>query len=143
MTSLSAPKKRTLMRVTGFIFSLLLFSLTLPAEVNNQSAEKGESTPPPTNIIPLPPSKSLSAAQLAGKKLFVKECSICHLPRGDSMSTNGPLLDGKLVALLGESTVREQIMRGTARMPGWQYTLEPEEIDKIIGYLKTLDFSKK
>jgi hypothetical protein len=28
-------------------------------------------------------------------------------------------------------------------MPGWQYTMSSAEIEQIIGYLKTLDFSKR
>ena len=29
-------------------------------------------------------------------------------------------------------------MMGSARMPGWQYTLEPAEIDQVIAFLKTV-----
>ena len=89
------------------------------------------------NIVPLPSSRSLSATQLAGKILFVQRCSVCHLP-GPIYKPYGPLLDGKLIAFRGEAAEREQIMQGTLRMPGWQYALEPKEIDNILAYLKTL-----
>jgi mono/diheme cytochrome c family protein len=37
-----------------------------------------------------------------------------------------------------EKTVREFILKGTPRMPGWQYTLDAKQIDDLIAYLKTL-----
>ena len=29
-------------------------------------------------------------------------------------------------------------MMGSARMPGWQYTLEPGQVAQVIAYLKTV-----
>jgi mono/diheme cytochrome c family protein len=95
------------------------------------------------DIVPLPSIKSLTNAQAAGKKLFVQRCSVCHLPSLPSYTAYGPLLDGALVADRGDETVRRQIMQGSPRMPGYQYTLSAAEIDQILGYLKTLDLSKK
>jgi mono/diheme cytochrome c family protein len=65
------------------------------------------------------------------------------LPALPSYTTYGPLLSGDLMRTLGDVTARDQIMRGSARMPGYQYTLSSVEIDQIIGYLKTLEFTKK
>ena len=39
---------------------------------------------------------------------------------------------------LGEETVREIIMVGSVRMPGWQYTLTQEQIGQVIAYLNTV-----
>ena len=109
-----------------------------------QSGEYEPSGPSPSpsainSIIPLPPSRLLSATQLAGKKLFVQNCSVCHVP-GPRYNSLGPLLDGKLVASKGEMAVREKIMHGSTRMPGFQYVFEPAEADKIMTYLKTLTY---
>ena len=90
------------------------------------------------SIIPLPSSRSLSATQLAGKKLFLQRCSICHLPGLPTYKTYAPLLDGKIIAAKGEPEVREYILHGSPRMPGFQYTLEQADIDEIIAYLKIL-----
>jgi mono/diheme cytochrome c family protein len=95
------------------------------------------------DIVPLPSSKSLTASQAAGKKLFVQRCSVCHLPALPSYTAYGPLLTSDLVMSRGDGATREQITRGSARMPGFQYTLSPAEIDQIVGYLKTLEFTKK
>jgi mono/diheme cytochrome c family protein len=95
------------------------------------------------DIVPLPSIKSLTASQAAGKKLFVQRCAVCHLPALPSYTAYGPLLSGNLVMSQGDAATREQIMRGSARMPGFQYTLSLTEIDQIVGYLRTLEFTKK
>jgi len=116
------------------------------------SAQSGESTKKEqsqaatragTDIVPLPSIKTLTGTQASGKKLFVQRCSVCHLPALPSYTAYGPLLDGSLVADRGDDAARRQIMQGSARMPGFQYTLTPTEIDQIVVYLKTLDLSKK
>jgi mono/diheme cytochrome c family protein len=133
------------MKTILLIFWLLLF-VTFSRAQSGESSKKEEardSARPTGAIVPLPSITSLTAAQVAGKKLFVQRCSVCHLPELPSYTAYGPLLDGKLVASRGDAAIREQIMRGSARMPGWQYTLSPAEIAQMIGYLKTLDFAKK
>jgi len=97
---------------------------------------------PAADIVPLPSIKALNASQAAGKKLFVQRCSVCHLPALPSYTAYGPLLDKNLVEERGEETIRMQIMQGSARMPGFQFTLSPAEIDNIVNYLKTLDLAK-
>jgi mono/diheme cytochrome c family protein len=125
-------------RLIGPVVLIVPLLLPLPAR-NSAPAEKQAA--PKAALVPLPPSRSLSASQLAGKKLFVQRCSVCHLPGLPSYSTYGPPLDGKLVASRGEAAIRELILHGSARMPGWQYALKPEEINEIIGYLQTLNFT--
>ena len=111
-----------------------------------ESSKKGEvpvSARAAGDIVPLPSIRSLTASQAAGKKLFVQRCAVCHLPALPSYTTYGPLLSGDLMMSQGDAAAREQIMRGSARMPGYQYTLSSTEIDQIVGYLKTLEFTKK
>ena len=127
------------MKLAGLISLLLLFALPSKNQVIDKSAENSQPLP---TIIVLPSNKSLSAAQLEGKRVFLQRCSICHLPGMASYSTYGPLLDRKIVASLGEETVRDLIARGSARMPGFQYTLKVDEIDKIVQFLKIVDLAK-
>jgi mono/diheme cytochrome c family protein len=127
------------MKLAGLISLLLLFALPSKNQMVDKPAE--DSQPPPV-IIVLPSNKSLSVAQLEGKRVFLQRCSICHLPGMASYSTYGPLLDRKIVASLGEEAVRDLIVHGSARMPGFQYTLKAEEIDKIVQFLRIVDLSK-
>ena len=96
---------------------------------------------------PAPWSATLNEQQRAGRNVFIKNCSICHLPlKTESKSTVesatvGPVLKGLFRGKkpLSEQDVRTFILRGVPqKMPGFQYGLEPKEIDNIIAYLKTL-----
>ncbi len=83
---------------------------------------------------------SLPPAALAGWKLFVQRCALCHDPLGQPSypESFAPLLTRETVRNLGEARVRTVIGVGTARMPGWQYTLSPEQIGEVIAYLNTV-----
>jgi mono/diheme cytochrome c family protein len=138
-------KGRALMKVIVFLLWLLISAGQTLAQAPDaaQKDDARASAQPSKDIVPLPSVKSLNPSQVSGKKLFVQRCSVCHLPALPSYSTYGPVLSGDLIISLGDTFVREQISHGTARMPGYQYTLAPAEIDQIIGYLKTLEPMKK
>jgi mono/diheme cytochrome c family protein len=85
----------------------------------------------------------LTEQETRGENLFRQRCSLCHLPRKlkfGSPPVIGPDLTGvfkeaspdKLKLLTGS------ILKGGPDMPGFQYGLEPKEIDDLIAYLKTL-----
>ena len=91
---------------------------------------------------PSSPAK-LTEQETRGENLFRQRCSLCHLPRKlkfGSPPVIGPDLTGvfkeaspdKLKLLTGS------ILKGGPDMPGFQYGLEPKEIDDLIAYLKTL-----
>ena len=131
------------------VLALLLCGLLFAGVAQAQTAESSKkqrapaSTRSTSDIVPLPSIRTLTTAQAAGKKLFVQKCSVCHLPALPSYTTYGPLLDNNVVADRGEESIREQIERGSAKMPGFQYQLSPVEIEQVVGYLKTLDLAKK
>jgi mono/diheme cytochrome c family protein len=52
-------------------------------------------------------------------------------------------VDGETVKARGESAVREKIRVGSRRMPGFQYTFDGPNIDRIIAYLKTVTPDQK
>jgi mono/diheme cytochrome c family protein len=83
------------------------------------------------------------AATASGKKLFVQRCSVCHLPPLGVVKENpyARVLNGYMRGPESVARAREVIRKGTAGtqgMPGFQYTLEPEQIENIIAYLNTL-----
>ena len=63
---------------------------------------------------------ALSADELAGWKLFVQRCAICHDPLGQPSfrEASEPLLNEATVRELGVATVRDVIRVGSVRMPG-------------------------
>ena len=124
------------------VLSLALIALGVLAQ--DSLRETGVSSPEIVRTeydmpeVVTPPS--LPEDALAGWKLFVQRCALCHDPLGQPSypESFGPQLSRATVRLLGEDTVRDVIMAGSARMPGWQYTLSQEQIGEIIAYLNTV-----
>jgi mono/diheme cytochrome c family protein len=91
---------------------------------------------------------SLNTVQFEGKGLFKQRCAVCHLasivgqvngkPVVSTTKTYGPMLSKEMV-IPAEAAIREQIMKGSDKMPSFQYGLKPEQITAIIEYLKTVD----
>ena len=94
-------------------------------------------------------SSTLTAAENAGRSIFQTRCAMCHVG-GEATaemttpseqrrpSTMGPLLsrtnNGNNAAL------REKIIKdGSARMPGYKYTLSDEQVDQVVAFMKTID----
>ena len=125
-----------------FLLSLALFALG--AQAQDPLRETRVSTPEVVRTVYDMPEvvtpPALSEEALAGWKLFVQRCAICHDPLGQPSypASLGPALSQATVRELGADTVREIIMVGSVRMPGWQYTLSPEQIGQIIAYLNTV-----
>jgi mono/diheme cytochrome c family protein len=96
----------------------------------------------------LPAATSHSTVRLSdsarrGEGLFLQRCSLCHLPRKlkfGSPPVIGPSLSGQFRDATPEQmkTLRGFILKGGPDMPGFQYGLEPNQIDDLIEYLKTL-----
>lgn len=87
---------------------------------------------------------TLNEPQKRGEGVFWQRCSLCHLAKVVKPRTRpsvGPSLSGLLKndnSLNKEKGVRQIILGGGPNMPGFQYGLEPKEIDDLIAYLKTL-----
>jgi mono/diheme cytochrome c family protein len=77
---------------------------------------------------------SLNETELKGRKLFAQRCANCH---GGTTQRPGPPLGQQTVERRGESFIREKARKGSMTMPGFEYTLEPVQIDQIIAFLKT------
>jgi len=81
-------------------------------------------------MAPLP----LGEAELKGRALFAQRCANCH---GGTRQRPGPLLGRPTVEKLGDAAIREKVRRGSPMMPGFEHTLQPAQIDRIVGFLKT------
>jgi mono/diheme cytochrome c family protein len=90
-----------------------------------------------------PGAEKLSEEARRGEGLFLQRCSLCHLPRKlkfGSPPVIGPSLSGlfKDAAPDQLKVLRGFILKGGPDMPGFQYGLEPKEVDDLIAFLKTL-----
>ena len=89
------------------------------------------------------PEPKLTEQEEQGRGVFLQRCALCHLPKIQKPKTvpaAAPLLDGVLknAPPNKEALVRNQILKGSPNMPGFQYGLEPKELDDLIAYVKTL-----
>ncbi len=87
-----------------------------------------------------------AADPIAGKKLFLQRCSICHMPQRPAPDeTLGPHLEGLFESgdqAKTEAQIRQVIVTGNpgppgVGMPSFRYGLNAAQIDDIIAYLKT------
>jgi len=91
----------------------------------------------------LPVAEKLSEEAERGEGLFLQRCSLCHLPRKlkfGSPPVIGPSLSGQFKDATPDQLkiLRGFILKGGPDMPGFQYGLEPKDVDDLIAYLKTL-----
>lgn len=82
-------------------------------------------------------SPALNEQQRLGQLHFAQSCGICHLKPQIIAATFGPVLS-KESAGGRDDVLREVILNGTPRMPGFKLNFEPAQVDAIIAYLKTL-----
>jgi mono/diheme cytochrome c family protein len=80
---------------------------------------------------------ALSESDLAGRRLFVQRCGLCHDPVGQGR-IQGPWLDRESFGAEKEAAARRVIEQGSARMPGFRHALTPGQIDQIVSFLKTV-----
>ena len=80
---------------------------------------------------------NLTPAQARGRMIITQNCNICHLPQNPGSRTYGPPLN-KDAANGDDNLMREVIMNGLVKMPGWKYTLSNNEISDVIAYVRTL-----
>ena len=125
----------------NFVASLLLLLLS----TSRSSPQQGT----PSHTLPVRVDydmrallASRSGPEAQGRKLFAQRCALCHIGASTEQPSGG-WLDRQRIQTISEDVARRLIMDGTPRMPGWKYTLEPGQVEKIIAYLRTVTTSKK
>lgn len=80
----------------------------------------------------------LTPQQQLGRRLFEQSCGVCHTRPTLISGMFGPELS-RLNLGGQDELLRMFISNGTARMPGFKYTYNPEQIAAIAAYVKTLE----
>jgi mono/diheme cytochrome c family protein len=92
----------------------------------------------PAPAQPLAPDPSLTPRELAGRNLFAQHCQVCHLRTLiTSARSYGPPLSQQSLGGIAE-VMAAFIGTGDSNMPGFKYSLAPDEIGAIVAYIKTL-----
>jgi mono/diheme cytochrome c family protein len=82
-------------------------------------------------------AQTLSPQLAHGRQILTQNCNICHLPQNPGSPTYGPRLSKSSVNG-DDALMREVIMNGLVKMPGWKYTLNASDISDVIAYVRTL-----
>ena len=82
-------------------------------------------------------AQQLTPQQAHGRQILTQNCNICHLPQNPGSATYGPRLS-KTSVNGDDKLMREVIMNGLVKMPGWKYTLKDQDISDVIAYVRTL-----
>jgi mono/diheme cytochrome c family protein len=82
-------------------------------------------------------AQTLTDQQQLGQRLVTQSCGVCHAKPQINAQQFGPVLS-KNAAGGSAEIMRETIMNGTPRMPGFKYLFEPAQIDAIVAYLQTV-----
>jgi mono/diheme cytochrome c family protein len=77
---------------------------------------------------------TLTEPQLNGRRTVAQRCANCH---AGNPRQPGPPLGKAIVESRGDAFIRDKVTKGSTLMPGFQYTLQPGQIDDIIAFLKT------
>ena len=80
-------------------------------------------------MTPLP----LAETELKGRRVFAQRCANCH---GGTAQRPGPPLGKQTVERLGDDVIREKVRKGSPMMPGFEYSVQPVQIDQIVAFLK-------
>jgi mono/diheme cytochrome c family protein len=79
-----------------------------------------------------------------GRALWLQRCAYCHDGVGQpSYQTMGSWLGAETVQTLGEVAVRAIVAAGTPQMPGFRYTLQSQQMNDLIAFLKTVPSDQK
>jgi mono/diheme cytochrome c family protein len=83
------------------------------------------------------PEAAFSDAQREGLRLFSQSCGVCHTVIQQRTKQFGPVLSRETLGG-DEEAMRDYIGQGTPRMPGFRYNFEPDQINAIVQYIKTI-----
>jgi mono/diheme cytochrome c family protein len=128
----------------GILLASVIFMSICIGSASVFSAQSVPAKKDAAEDLPKPPSQQLNPQQLRGGKIFMQSCSVCHLRRkiknGSPYESYAPDLSGqfKSAAPAQEQALREFILKGTQRMPGYQYFLDSRQIDDLVAFLRTL-----
>lgn len=103
-------------------------------------------------LLPISLALPVYPAEQSGKAIFDGTCKNCHGPegKGDAMADKFyqvqiPRLNSAYVQDKSDDELKEIITKGRRKMepvkagqPSAQHRLEPESVDAVIGYVRTL-----
>jgi mono/diheme cytochrome c family protein len=89
----------------------------------------------------MPPASAQPATfnptQHEGLRLFSQSCGVCHTVVQQRTRQYGPVLSRDTLGG-DDELISEYIRNGTPRMPGFRYYFDPEQVNAVVAYIKTI-----
>lgn len=82
-------------------------------------------------------SFSVSAQELDGKKLFVRNCSACHQANGAGIPGAYPALAGNRFVTGDGKDVAAVLLKGRGGMPNFSSKLSDRDIANVLSYVRS------
>jgi mono/diheme cytochrome c family protein len=82
-------------------------------------------------------AENLNDQQREGQRLFDQSCVVCHMKPQITSGQFGPVLSKETLGGK-DNVIREVISNGSPHMPGFKIQFQPNQIDAVIAYLKTI-----
>ena len=89
----------------------------------------------------------LLRAQNDVEKIYKTNCVLCHAADGSGSSPSGKALGAKdlrsdMVQKKTDAEIAELIMQGKGKMPAFGKKLKPEDVTKLVAYIRALHKGK-
>ena len=79
-----------------------------------------------------------------GRTLWLQRCAYCHDGVGQpSYRTMGPWIDAETMRQMGDARFRAVVAAGSERMPGFRYAFQPQQLNDLVTFLKTVSPDQK
>ena len=88
-------------------------------------------------------ASTLSFANSPGETVFKKNCVMCHGPDGTGKTKMGQKLgaadlSSSDIQSLSDEALAQTVRNGKGKMPSFDKTLSPDEINQVIQHVRTL-----
>ncbi|WP_439882772.1 c-type cytochrome [Pontibacter sp. MBLB2868] len=128
----------------NFAFVVLLFAALLVLSGYSLIQGNGWEAPPEADKLTNPLQNKVEAAR-SGKKLFSKNCVVCHGNQGEgngmaaiSLHPHPTNLVSPKVEAESDGAIFWKISTGRSPMPGYSSTLSEEKRWQLVSYIRTL-----
>lgn len=123
----------------------------LSGALSSGYASAQDTNPPPFKVVvrqydrqQLLNSSATANETWKGRAIWLQRCAYCHDGFGQpTYNTMGPWLGADVIQLMGEAAFRTITETGTEHMPGFRYTLRPEQVGQLIEFLNTVTSDQK
>ncbi len=125
----------------GFFYpSLVLALLGTACDEPSAAAPPRPPAPPP----PAPAAPAPSGDLADGRRFFLMACANCHGPDGTGammrqmMPKIGDLTSAELHGRMSDEDILNLATNGRDKMPAFKDSLKPEQLRKVVQYVRTL-----